>query len=161
MKVTWLVATLVVVVLAVTECRPVDQNKARKGVEKQMKQLKKLKCKPRQQKLVVKDVLSADNDVKDADFWPQVVVVKRCDDSCSYCGDDIGVETKRCVPSKTKTKMFYLAQYDDQGNRHYTHFKTQEHLRCSCTTATADNSANNTANTADNSADTTLREDHE
>lgn len=103
-----------------------------KAVQKQVRQLMKMKCRPVRQKVAVRDVLSPENDLLDKTFLPHVIVVRRCLDLCSYCGSDLGREVDRCQPTKTKKKRFSLYYYDANGQKRYGHFRTQEHRRCGC-----------------------------
>ncbi|KAK8732200.1 hypothetical protein OTU49_007236, partial [Cherax quadricarinatus] len=58
--------------------------------KRQITQLKKMKCKPHFRKVYVRDVLAESSDHLDKRLFPQVVAVKRCCASCSYCGNNVG-----------------------------------------------------------------------
>lgn len=112
--------------------KPLKQDQASKGVQKQINQLKKLKCRPTKQKLNIRGLLPSHSELLDLNFFPKVVMLKRCDESCSYCGSNLGVETKTCQPAKTKKKKYYVYHYNTTGDKVYDFFKAEEHVRCGC-----------------------------
>lgn len=129
-----------------TDSQPVNQEAANKAVQKQIRQLKTMKCRPTKQKITVRGILSPENDLLDVDFWPTIVMVKRCNDLCSYCGNNIGVETKTCQPTQTKMKKFQVVHYSKDGKRQYEHFRAEEHQRCNCQKVVNSNNGTTSSN---------------
>lgn len=124
--------------------QPVNQEAASRRVKKQIQQLKAMKCRPTKHKISVKELLSPENELLDLEFWPIVVMVKKCDQRCSYCSsddsEDIGVEVKSCQPTQTRMKKFHVFHYDQNGQKQYSHFRAEEDKKCGCQIKTANNS---------------------
>lgn len=114
------------------DARPASADGHKKALQKQQKNLQKMKCVPKHQKFDVKSLLEADNDLIDKQLLTNVVAIKRCDDSCAYCGTPGGYEEKKCKPVKSKKKKFAVIYLGEKGQREQTYFKAEEHKRCSC-----------------------------
>nr|XP_045620178.1 uncharacterized protein LOC123771620 [Procambarus clarkii] len=107
-------------------------SKEDKAFERQVKQLLKMRCKPRLTKVFVANEIGEADEKKDKDLFPQVVAVKRCDHNCSYCGDNAGREAKTCVAARTKIKNFTIRYYDDSQHRQYFKLPITEDTKCHC-----------------------------
>ncbi|KAG7162917.1 Placenta growth factor-like [Homarus americanus] len=101
-----------------------------RAINRQMKQVKKLKCKPYRKKVYVRDKVQDERN--DEELFPHVVVVKRCDNSCSFCGDSKGRELLNCVAIKTKMKKFTIYYEDEQKQRHYSELYLKQDMKCGC-----------------------------
>lgn len=108
------------------------QDEYREPLQHQLELLKRLKCTPQLQKVPVKELLPPYSELLDQKLLTNVVAIRRCDESCAYCGGKIGYEFRKCLPVQVKSKTFAVIYFDDSGRRRYTHFKADEHLRCRC-----------------------------
>lgn len=108
------------------------QDEYREPLQQQLNLLKKLKCTPKLQKVPVNELLLPHSELLDKKLLTNVVAIKRCDESCAYCGGKIGYEFRKCLPVQVIPKTFAVIYFDDNGRRRYTHFKANEHTRCRC-----------------------------
>ncbi|MPC79459.1 hypothetical protein E2C01_073987 [Portunus trituberculatus] len=105
--------------------------KARKKMKKQLKRLKGLGCKPKWTKVSVKEYIGKDDALLDKNrLLPEVVVVKRCIKSCSYCGNSLGSEHQECYPENKRNKTVIITYTDDVHN--YYKIRIPEHKSCRC-----------------------------
>lgn len=126
-------ALLSLVLLAwCVDARPTSADGHKKALQKQLKNLQKMKCAPKHQKFEVRNLLEADNELIDKHLLTNVVAIKRCDDTCTYCGSRSGYEVKKCKPVKIKKKKFAVIYLAENGQREQAYFKADEHKRCSC-----------------------------
>lgn len=93
--------------------------------------LKEMGCEPIYKKIAVIDLISPEDKLRDELLIPNVLGVLRCDDSCSYCGGDLGLEMKKCLPEERKSKTFSVSYYEG-GHKKYFSLSAEEHLKCSC-----------------------------
>lgn len=105
--------------------------KAWKSFKKQIDLLKKLKCKPKNIKIPVRPFISGYNDILDMDPHPEVVVVKRCEDACSYCGNPLGFENQVCKPEIEKNKTFFIF-YQSRRGQGIHKVRIPVHKKCMC-----------------------------
>ena len=103
---------------------------ARKKMRKQLKRLKGLGCKPQWTKVSVKEYIEVHNVIMDKDFLPDVVVVKRCIKSCSYCGNSLGFEVRECYPENERNKIVIIT-YTNAVQKYYR-VPIPEHRSCRC-----------------------------
>ncbi|XP_037784310.1 uncharacterized protein LOC119580305 [Penaeus monodon] len=135
---TPLTSLLTVLVLATTlgfaSCRPMDafEPALQLAHELQLSLLQNMECEPKFLKFRVLDLLPPHNDLSDKKLLTNVVAVRRCSDSCSFCGNRKGNEIRKCQPTKKNMALVPVIYYDTDGQRRYTHFKTEEHLECEC-----------------------------
>lgn len=101
-------------------------------IRKQLKRLQKMACEPVLKKVYVKQELAEYNDLIDKRLLTNVVAIKRCDDSCSFCGSEKGLESMRCQKAQWKKRRFHVIYFDDNGQRRHAHFKAEEHSQCEC-----------------------------
>lgn len=135
MRVALLAAALLVVLAWFSACvggRSVSSPKKEAKIERQLKRLKKMACQPVLKKVYVLQELAEYNELIDKRLLTNVVAIRRCDDSCSYCGTDKGLEVKRCQKAKWRRKRFHVIYFDDNGRRHHSHFRAEEHTQCEC-----------------------------
>lgn len=101
-------------------------------IQRQIKQLKKLKCKPHVKKELVHDHLDPSSPLRDKELVPHYLPVKRCDPDCSVCGDPSkGMEVKKCQTARSRDKKF-LVRYYDKGVRKYHAVTVRVDTRCKC-----------------------------
>lgn len=101
-------------------------------IQRQIKQLKKLKCKPHVKKELVHDYLDSTSPLRDKELVPHYLPVKRCDPNCSVCGDPSkGKEGQKCQTARRRDKKF-LVRYYDRGVRKYHAVTVPVDTRCRC-----------------------------
>lgn len=105
--------------------------KAEKGFEKQMALLSNLRCKPKRVKIPVLQFIGGDNEILDLNPHPEVMVVKRCENLCSYCGNRLGFEHLKCKPKTVKHKTFYIFYNSGRGQGIHK-LRVPVHKRCEC-----------------------------
>lgn len=105
--------------------------KAERMFKKQIKLLGKLECKPKYTKIRVRPFISGDNEILDMDPYPEVVMVKRCVDTCSYCGNPFGFENQTCEPATEKNKTFFIFYQTRRGERIHK-VRIPVHKTCEC-----------------------------
>lgn len=99
----------------------------------QLKRLKGLECKPKWTKVSVMEYIGGENPILDEDIKPKVVLVKRCIKSCSYCGNDHGIEEKECYPDIEKNKNVIIMYTDNTVDRvRYFKVPIPQHKKCKC-----------------------------
>lgn len=103
-----------------------------RDIKHQIRQLKKMKCKPQRTKMYVADLLEETNELKFELLMPQVLAVRRCIPSCSYCGDMYGLERSKCLSIKHKMKAFTIRHLDDQGKWQYFKLPIRVDRKCQC-----------------------------
>ncbi|KAG7162918.1 hypothetical protein Hamer_G001932 [Homarus americanus] len=109
-----------------------------KIIARQILRLMKMKCKPYPKKMYVRDEMDETDDRRDKPLIPQVVSIRRCDDSCSYCGNTLGTERKRCVVTKEKINKFTIRYSDDQNQQQYFKLSIKVDRKCECLVSTPD-----------------------
>ena len=82
-------------------------------------------------KVHVKPYIGGDNDILDKDLHPEVVVVKRCIESCSYCGDNGAAENQVCRPHVERKKTVIIS-YTSDDTRKSEKVRIPEHKKCKC-----------------------------
>ncbi|CAL4068434.1 unnamed protein product [Meganyctiphanes norvegica] len=104
------------------------------SITEQQKALDNMGCKPVLQKKYVSRYVDTKDDLLDHFHWPTVVGILRCDNSCSYCGNEFGQEEKECQPvqDKIRKKHFVIAYFSKEGPKKYRRLKTKEHTECHC-----------------------------
>ncbi|XP_069980719.1 uncharacterized protein [Penaeus vannamei] len=102
------------------------------ALEKQVEALQRMKCEPKDQKFEVRSLLEPHNDLLDMNLLTNVVAIKRCDASCSYCGNAVGYEARKCQAVETRRRKFHVVYIGDDGGRKQSFFRAEEHLRCDC-----------------------------
>lgn len=101
-------------------------------IDRQIKQLKKLKCKPHVRKELVHDHLDSSSPLIDKELIPHYLPVKRCDPDCSFCGDPReGSEYQKCQPAKRRNKKF-LVRYYERGSPKYHEVTVRVDTKCKC-----------------------------
>lgn len=105
--------------------------KAWEKLKKQIKMLNKLGCKPKNTKVEVRQFME-DSKILDYDLYPEVVLVKRCVDVCSYCGNPIGLEDKVCKPKLPEKKKTFLIFYHSRRDEGIHKVRIPVHRACEC-----------------------------
>ncbi|KAG7163217.1 putative PDGF/VEGF domain-containing protein 1 [Homarus americanus] len=103
-----------------------------RAITRQMKKLKKMKCKPYLKMMYVKDLMEETDERKDRLVVPEVVAVKRCDESCSYCGNNLGQVRAKCTATKKRNRMYTVRYLDDNDNWKYMKFPVMVDSKCQC-----------------------------
>lgn len=135
MRFALLAAASLVVLAWLCACvggRSVSSAKREAKIQRQLKRLWKMACEPVLKKVYVKQELAEYNELIDKRLLTNVVAIRRCDDSCSYCGTSSGMESERCQKAKWRRKRFLVIYFDDNGRRRHSHFKAEEHTECEC-----------------------------
>ncbi|KAK4315629.1 hypothetical protein Pmani_013158 [Petrolisthes manimaculis] len=105
-----------------------------KMIKKQVRLLKKL-CRPRLVPINVTDILGPANHLLDSPYlYPSVLAVKKCNTTCSYCGEGIeqhGDYRKVCTASATLLKNFKI-QGSINNNIHYEKVTLEVDRTCVC-----------------------------
>ncbi|CAL4145868.1 unnamed protein product [Meganyctiphanes norvegica] len=105
-------------------------------LQAQQKDLDSMACKPMLHKEHVAKYIDPKDNLLDHHhlYYPWVVGVLRCDSTCSYCGNEIGQEEKKCLPvsDKIQQKHFVVANFSKDGEKKYRRVKMEEHTECHC-----------------------------
>lgn len=127
-------ALVLAMTLGFASCRPKDafEPALQKAHQLQLSLLQNMECEPKFLKFRVLDLLPPHNDLSDKMLLTNVVAIQRCSDSCSFCGNSKGNEVTRCQATRKNMAVVPVIYYDTDGQRRYTHFKTEEHLECDC-----------------------------
>lgn len=114
-------------------CAPSENNgRNRKILVQQKKDLDALKCEPKLTMVPLAGALEFHDALADHDFFPKVVAVHRCIESCSFCGNSaMGTPSGKCLPLETKKRPF-LAFYIKDSKRIFQEVLVEEHMACSC-----------------------------
>ncbi|KAK8732204.1 hypothetical protein OTU49_007240 [Cherax quadricarinatus] len=114
--------------------RKSGKSAAEKAFKLEVKQLKKMKCKPRLVKVYVADELGETSDYHDKWLFPEVLAVKRCSASYSYCGDNLGRDTKICATTTHKMKNFTIRYLENNNSNNFEYFKLPIKVdsKCDC-----------------------------
>lgn len=89
-------------------------------------------CQPVLKKVPVKSLLKVNDPLIDELLIPDIVGVRLCRASCSYCGNDFGMETKKCEAESITLRNFTVQYYNKGGKPQYINIPIQEHLTCKC-----------------------------
>lgn len=104
-------------------------------MKRQMVKLKSLGCQPQLQKMKIMDLVGPQDNLMDMQYYfPHAVVVRRCVEECSFCGNDKGTITGRCVAKSSEEKQFIVAYFDNSSppNKHHKKIMAVEHTSCGC-----------------------------
>ncbi|KAK3855666.1 hypothetical protein Pcinc_037949 [Petrolisthes cinctipes] len=111
-----------------------NTNNDDKIIQKQVYLLKKL-CRPRLVPINVKEILGSAHPLLDSPYlYPSVITVKKCNTTCSYCGEGIaqhGDYRKVCTASATRLKNFKI-QGSVNNNIHYEKVTLEVDRSCVC-----------------------------
>ncbi|KAK3879542.1 hypothetical protein Pcinc_015878 [Petrolisthes cinctipes] len=120
--------------------RDTDTNKTIIIIQKQVDLLKKL-CRPRLVPINVKEILGSANPLLDSPYlYPTVLAVKKCNTTCSYCGEGIdqhGDYRKVCTASATRFKNFKI-QGSVNNTIHYEKVTLEVDRTCECRSVSDD-----------------------
>lgn len=96
----------------------------------QIDALRKLGCEPRPVVVDIKKELGSADDRADREFYPHVVVVKRCLMQCSFCGTpELGVPEEECLPTGSRK---YTVDLSFAGIQKRESIEVEEHTACDC-----------------------------
>ncbi|KAG7161881.1 putative PDGF/VEGF domain-containing protein 2 [Homarus americanus] len=105
------------------------------SIVKQVEELQELGCQPVLKKVKVTDLLDPADDLVDMImFYPHAVAVRRCDEDCSYCGNNHGSIRGHCIATASEKKSFVVAYYDLSlpPKKHHRMMTAIVHTKCSC-----------------------------
>lgn len=111
-----------------------DMVEHRHQMHLQQEELKSLSCSPKPGLVTIRNELQSHDYLLDEVFFPQVMSVSRCWESCSFCGNHhLGVSKGRCLPDPaTIVKRPYLVFYFKEGKKVYRRVWLTEHTSCRC-----------------------------
>lgn len=119
----------------------------KKEIRKQVNALKRMKCKPIFQKVSTYDHIPDYHEYHELDryeIFPQVLAVKKCNESCSYChpknGEFAGQRRKQgmeevmsCQVAKAEIKNYAIRAKDlETGKVSYFHIPLENDIGCEC-----------------------------
>ncbi|KAK8732206.1 hypothetical protein OTU49_007242 [Cherax quadricarinatus] len=116
-------------------------NKAAGNFKRQINHLKKMKCKPYRKKVSVTALLNEASDHLDKVLYPLVIAVKRCNESFSYCGDNLGRENGKCVSAKNKTVKYTIRYIDKNNQSGYFKLPVDADTKCHCSSDIVESSS--------------------
>ncbi|XP_042889227.1 uncharacterized protein LOC122264421 [Penaeus japonicus] len=101
-----------------------------------IQQLQSMDCKPHLHKVRVMDlvvrVLDPTDEKLDKQFKPSFLPVWRCNETLSYCGDNLGMDHGRvCKPVRSTNKSFTV-QYEGKRGLRNMNVSAEVHLDCQC-----------------------------
>lgn len=130
------VILMAAVCLPGVSCFPSKQQDAknRKILLQQKEELDNLKCEPQTVVVRVLEELEFHDSLVDEDFFPKVVPVKRCSESCSFCGNSaMGIPGGRCQPVPESIEERSVLTYYFKGHKRvFQEVKVTEHTACKC-----------------------------
>ena len=101
-------------------------------IQKQIRFLKKMTCRPYKRLVNVSTLLPPDSSLhRFANYNPTVVAVKMCQPSLSFCGTEHGVQKGQCIPDKVKTEKFYV-YYRNMRQVDFQEIEAESHVSCMC-----------------------------
>lgn len=111
-----------------------DVEDYRQQLHLQHEELKSLSCSPRPGKVNIRDELQFHDYLLDETFFPEIVSVSRCWESCSFCGNHrLGMSKGRCLPDPERIqKRQYVVYYIKEGKKVYRKVWLTEHTACRC-----------------------------
>ncbi|KAG0728932.1 hypothetical protein GWK47_031402 [Chionoecetes opilio] len=100
----------------------------------QHEELKALSCQPKPGKVTIRNELKYHDSLIDETFYPEVVSVSRCWETCSFCGNiHLGVRKGRCLPDpESIVKRPYYVFYFTGNKRVFRRVMLTEHTSCKC-----------------------------
>lgn len=113
-------------------------------IRNQVKALKRMKCRPVLQKVSTYGHIRGDQGLDRHEIFPEVLGVKKCNDSCSYChpknGKFGGQRRKRgmeevmsCQVAKAEIKNYAIRAKDlETGKVSYFHIPLENDIGCEC-----------------------------
>ena len=112
-----------------------ELEKANKQVEKQLKYLKRMSCRPYRQLFNVSSLINSDSKLHHLNNYnPTTVALKRCaGHTIGYCGDSNGVQSGKCVPKEgsISNEDIYIF-YRDLRQIDFLKIKVETHNACEC-----------------------------
>ncbi|MPC33137.1 hypothetical protein E2C01_026480 [Portunus trituberculatus] len=114
-------------------CAPNNKHLEKRTILVQQKMdLDTLKCEPKLTVVPLEEALEFHDALADHDFFPKVVAVHRCIESCSFCGNSaMGMPVGKCM-SLEKEKRPFLASYIKDSQRIFQEVLVEEHKACAC-----------------------------
>lgn len=106
----------------------------RQQLHLQQEELKSLSCSPKPGKVTIRNELEYHDYLLDEDFFPEVVSVNRCWETCSFCGNHrLGITKGRCLPDpESISKRPYLVFYFKDNKKIHRKVWLTEHGSCRC-----------------------------
>lgn len=103
-------------------------------IHEQRKELKSLQCIPKPAVVKIADNLEYHDALKDEEYFPKVVVVNRCLEDCTFCGDaHMGIPKGSCQPDERAIeKRSIIAFYYKEGRKKFQEVLIPEHTACRC-----------------------------
>lgn len=134
-----LLAVAVAVMVAAAAGLPatvVEENEVdyRHHLKVQHEELKALSCQPRPGKVNIRNELQFTDYLLDETFFPEVVSVSRCWESCTFCGNlHTGQPKGRCLPHPDGiVKRPFYVYYFKNDERVFRRVLLTEHTSCQC-----------------------------